>query len=79
MNLMKCFKYNKNHNQNSCSTPDLEANFSLAGCLSEHKKSLWKVVAKDATITFTKIQVVSHIIIRLRTVSISFQTKTRTV
>ena len=78
MNLIKSFKYNKNHNRNSYSTPDLKANSSLPGCLFEHKTGSWKVITKDATNTFTKILVVSHIIIRLRIVSISFQIKTRT-
>lgn len=77
MNLIKCFKYNKN--QNSYRTPYLEANSSLAGFLFEYKTGLWNVVAKDAINTSTKIQVVFHIIIRLRIVSISFQTKTRAV
>ena len=77
MNLIKCFKYNKN--QNSYRTPYLEANSSLAGFLFEYKTGLWNVVAKDAINTFTKIQVVFHIIIRLRIVSISFRTKTRAV
>ena len=77
MNLTKCFKYNKN--QNSYRTPYLEANSSLAGFLFEYKTGLWNVVAKDAINTFTKIQVVFHIIIRLRIVSISFRTKTRAV
>ena len=53
---------------------DLKSNSSLAGCLLEHKTGLWKVVAKDDINTFS-ILVASHIIIRLRIVSVSFQKK----